>query len=241
MNKKITRSTVIAVAILGTVAIPIVFFIIKECVRNHRYTEKTTEVTKEGILRITDDGTTSMGSYWEAEILGDAIDLTDEYTVSKGFFTGTQLRSVFEFEAVNEGSALVLVRAMHTGDFQYTDIYSVTVDEKLSISYDLHSAEAVFGDFPDNGVFVRNGSEEKLTRRDIRDLTRYVCGEETDFPDISREELDNFARLEYEDSVCYFDTDDGKVCIIRKNDNGEFRSAYKVDEWLLPMLKENFG
>lgn len=238
MNKKMSLGRIVVAVIAAVAALPIVILIIDQLVSVHRFNGTVTEVTKDGILRVTDDGTASMGSYWEAEILGDAVAQTDEYTVSTGFFTGTRLRSVFEFEAVKEGSALVLVSAMHTGDLQYTNMYSVTVDEDLNISYEFRSADAILEDIPKNTVLVKNGSETSFTWQEFKAAAAYLCGEETDFPDIAQEELDKLTRLEFENTVCYFDTENGIVCIIK---NGDRRSAYKIDELLLPMFKENFG
>lgn len=237
-----TIGTLVITAVAVPIIIIVVFvgsLVVDGIIRSSRFDRMETGITKDGILRITDDGTGSMGSNWQIRIEGDAVELADSHVESSGFFTGTSLRQVYDLRAVSAGSAMVYVKAMHCGSYMYINLYSVSVDEKMQISYEKHYAECLFS-HEKEAVLYRGDSRTDLTQDKFSDMTWYICGEWSESDKPSAETLDELTCIEFFGSDYYFDTDSGIIYVIDNNRSGDTCSAFIPDEWILPPIAEAF-
>lgn len=230
--------TIVAVPVI-IVVVFIGYLVVDGSINGRNFDRMKTGVTKDGILRITDDGTDSLGSNWQIRIEGDAVELADEHEERKGFFTATQVRQVYDLKPVSAGNALVLVKAMNGGGYDYIDVYSVSVDENMQISYESRRTDCLFF-HEKEAVLYRGNSKTDLTREEFSDLTWDICGEWSSDNVPAPEGIDELTRISFIGSDYYFDTDNGIVYKFTDNQSGDDCSAFSVDEWLMPIFRENF-
>ena len=200
------------------------------------YDKAETAITDDGIRIVTDEGTDSAGTNWELVLYGDdAAELTDESSVSEGFFTATHSRHVFELKAKSAGTAYaVVITTVGGGNFSNAEIYKLTVDENLKMTYEHRSTDGMpFFVKSGESFLVQDGKEIKLSDAQTDMLAVPMCGSYTDD---KAERNDSLTFIRYSTFCYYFDLEKGMAYKF-ENDNDEGRSL-KIDEELLPFYKD---
>lgn len=94
----------------------------------------------EGLLEIVYSGTTSMGSYAKY-IISDNTVLIEWEEIDRMYFPSVAIEFGWKFRPVHTGNCTIITEQWDCGDFSFAEIYDVTVDESLDISYSKHTAE----------------------------------------------------------------------------------------------------
>lgn len=94
----------------------------------------------DGLLEIVYSGTTSMGSYAKYTISDNTV-LFECEEIDRMYFPSVAIDFGWKFRPVHPGNCTIITEQWDCGDFSFAEIYDVTVDENLDISYSKHTAE----------------------------------------------------------------------------------------------------
>ena len=107
-----------------------------------------------GLLEIVYSGTTSMGSYAKYTISNNTV-LIECEEIDRMHFPSVAIDFGWKFRPVNAGNCTIITEQWDCGDFSFAEIYYVTVDENLEISYSKHTAEKLnaFSHYMETSVY----------------------------------------------------------------------------------------
>lgn len=94
----------------------------------------------DGLLKIVYSGTTSKGSYAKYTISDNTV-LSECEEINSHHFSPIAIDFGWKFKPVHAGSCTIITEQWDAIDFSFAEIYDVTVDENLDISYSKHTAE----------------------------------------------------------------------------------------------------
>lgn len=121
-----------------------------------------------GLLKIVYSGTTSMGSYAKYTISDNTV-LIECEEIDRYHFSPIAIDFGWKFKPIHAGNCTIITEQWDCGDFSFAEIYDVTVDENLDISYSKHTAERLnaFSHYMDNytydvSVSCDKGGETKI-------------------------------------------------------------------------------
>lgn len=224
---------------LGFVLLLVTVFIISMAVRGAIFNNTKTQVTKDGMEIVTDTGTFSAGSHWETAFYGDdAVEITNTERLSKGFFTATQIKALYQLKAKKAGHTTLVIYSMSGGgNYCDAEIIDIKADDNMHMEYSSQKVSLL-------RLSVKSGETEwsndkmtsTLTNAQTKALDIPLCGE---FCQDKAEHRDDIPKLKYDNNECYIDVEKGRIdCFDFRNENGR---VFILNETMLPYYREIFA
>ncbi len=131
----------------GLIGILLIAMMVSSGIGQRKFDNVQTMLTKDGLQIVTETGSDSAGSSWEIKLYGDAVGLTGEEKVSRGFFTATQTKKIYRLKAKHAGRTVAVVFSKSGGsNYSGAEVFVTDADEDLNISYTSHKADLLMID-----------------------------------------------------------------------------------------------